>query len=92
MPEVELTQEQIDKLVSHLEEQEIQDVALFEAMERLPDLEHGKGEVADDVGGVCVLCDEPLTGDDEAGERFGKFVHISCAKKQDPSVEVKEKP
>jgi len=88
---VGLTQEEVDVLASHLEDQEIKEVKLFDILEKLPDAEHGEGEIPEDFGAYCVLCEEQFTEeDDDVGERFGKFVHISCAKEQDPDVEVKE--
>lgn len=87
---VKLTQEEIDVLNLHLEHQEISDTVLFKVLEKLPDSEYGEGRINPNFGCYCVLCEEKIERRDEVGERYGKFVHISCAKEQDSDVEVKE--
>lgn len=88
--EVELTQEEIDVLASHLEYQEIETVALMKVLEKLPDSEYGEGNVPPGAGAYCVICGDQFREDDdrEFGERYGKFVHLECAKEEDPEVEI----
>jgi hypothetical protein len=76
-----LTQEQVDALAVHLENQEITREGLAKILKKLPDSEHGAGELPDDFGAYCVICGEQFIQEDGRKHitALGRFVHRSCA-------------
>ena len=78
MTRVDLTQESVDELAILLEEVGISKVALLEALDRLPDLEHGRGEHSLDVEIVCHKCEEEIGDEEMMGVAYGSFYHDGC--------------
>ena len=71
-------QEHVDTMALHLEQSGISDVALLEALELLPDLEHGSGDRSLDVRIRCHKCDEMIDDEEMMGSAFGHFYHDRC--------------
>lgn len=74
-----LTQEEIDLLAAHLEDTEITDTAVWSALQKLPDIEAGRGEVGD-VRPHCQKCGAMIGADEGCKTAFGHFYHTSCLK------------
>ena len=77
---VDLTQEEIDVLSSHLEEQRIKRKVLADILYKLPDSEYGAHVMPEGYVPYCVQCDEHIVDKDDLGTAYGKFVHVSCAR------------
>lgn len=78
-----LTQEETDCLVAHLKRTEITDVAVANALKKLPDLDDGSGKWPDDWRPHCQKCDEEINDGEMMGTAFGCFYHGGCV----PSVD-----
>ncbi len=75
----ELTQEEIDLLVSHVVETRIFDTAVADALLKLPDSEGGRGDVALGIEFGCQKCkDEIEPSEDTMVTAFGHFYHKRC--------------
>lgn len=53
---------------------------LADALYRLPDSEYGAGNLPEGCVFWCVLCESEIEAQDKLGAKFGKFVHLSCAR------------
>jgi len=78
-----LGQEHIDRLTLHLEETEISDAAVADALRLLDDLEYGSGQLPEDWLPHCHKCDEEIAENEMMGVAFGNFYHDGCV----PSLE-----
>lgn len=83
MTRVDLNQEQVDLLASHLTDTLIYDVAVLEALRELPDIEYGRGEIPLDVPLGCQKCKDEIYDEEMMGTSFGHFYHDGCV----PDVE-----
>lgn len=74
----DLTQEEVDTLTSRLLDRPITDVAVWDALRKMPDIEAGAGEIPESATKGCQKCGEEITEGDELTLAFNHYYHERC--------------
>jgi len=73
-----LSQEETDTLAAFLEDQDLSDAALVSALRKLPDIEHGRGQLPAGFRPACHICGDEIETDADGVRAFGNYYHDDC--------------
>lgn len=73
-----LSQEEVDTLSNRTTNSPITDIAVWNAIKKMPDIEAGSGELPESATRGCQKCGDEITEGDELQIAFGHFYHSRC--------------